>query len=217
MAAAETIVTKGRFAEICNVSAGRVTQWIAERKISGDALVGEGRAAKIVVAIAQKQLRTRIDSGQAFGNGLGTKLRAGAPKSPPEPKRPVPPPQDEETDPDDVSGDELDAEIKREKLAQLQRINRKGAEDEAASQGRYVEAAAARRQMGIVAVQTMRVFEGAQPEMATAIASRFGVDQREVAQVLADLFRGIRAQAAEKARAAAEAIEPIVPDEDASA
>ena len=28
------IVTKGRFAEICNVSPGRVSQWIAEGKIS---------------------------------------------------------------------------------------------------------------------------------------------------------------------------------------
>ncbi len=212
MGTGKAIVSKGRFAEICNVSPGRVTQWITERKITGDALAGEGRSAKIVVAIAQRQLRNRIDSGQAFGNGLATKLRSPGKLQPePKSKAAAAPPLDD-IDPDGCVDDALDAEIKREKLVQLQRINRRGAEDEAASQGRYIDAASARRQMAIVAVQTMRVFEGAQPELATAIASRFALDERDVLRLLADLFRGIRVEAAEKARAAADLLPTTVPD-----
>lgn len=207
MAGSDTVVSKGRFAEICNVSPGRVTQWIAEGKIGPDALVGEGRSAKIVVAIAQRQIRARTDSGQAFGNGLGTKL--APPRATTRPSEPL---EASAPSTDDVEfGDALDEQIKRERLEALQRANRKGAEEEAASQGRFVEATAVRRQMGIVAVQTLRVFEGAQPELATAIASRFSVPEREVLQLLGELFHAIRAQASEKALAAANVLPVVLP------
>ena len=70
MKTGEKVVSKGEFAQICNVSPGRVTQWIHEGKIGSDALVGEGRSAKIIVGLAQRQVRARTDSGQAFGTVL---------------------------------------------------------------------------------------------------------------------------------------------------
>ena len=203
-------VTKAEFAALCRVDKTRVSHWIRDGKLKGKALVGEGRNAKIDVEEAQRQLRVTLDSGQRLGNGLGTRLDR---KPAPTVEREVIDADPGATDPEDVLDDALDAEIKREKLVQLQRANRKGAEDEAAAQGRYTETLAARRQMSVVAVQTMRVFEGAVPEMATTLASRFSLEEREVLQFLSEFFRTLRVQAAEKARQNAETLPTLVPAE----
>jgi hypothetical protein len=88
------VVSKGQFAALRNVSRGRVSQWISEGKIKPDALVGEGRNAKIKVAVATRQLRDALDVGQLAGNGVGTRpdLPPLAQASPAAPTRePAPP------------------------------------------------------------------------------------------------------------------------------
>jgi hypothetical protein len=72
-------VGKAEFAAYIGVSPGRVSQYIAEGKISGDALVGPGRASRIRVEIAVAQLRERLDPGQMTGNGKTTRLGEAAP------------------------------------------------------------------------------------------------------------------------------------------
>ena len=62
------VVSKGQFAALRNVSPSRVSQWISEGKIKPDALVGEGRNAKINVAVATRQLRDSLDIGQLRRN-----------------------------------------------------------------------------------------------------------------------------------------------------
>ncbi len=84
----DQVVSKGEFARISNVSPGRVTQWIAEGKISVDALVGEGRAARIRVRTAQAQLKRHLDPNQMTANGLRTRIPSGPLAPPP----PAPPP-----------------------------------------------------------------------------------------------------------------------------
>ena len=54
-------ISKSDFARLVGVTPGRVTQWISEEKIDGEALVGSGRDAKICVAVAVEQLRERLD------------------------------------------------------------------------------------------------------------------------------------------------------------
>lgn len=71
-----SIVSKSEFARICGVDPGRVSQWIAERKLTGAAFVGEGRSARINVPIAQRQLRRALDPNQMTANGSGTDLGA---------------------------------------------------------------------------------------------------------------------------------------------
>jgi DNA-binding transcriptional regulator YdaS (Cro superfamily) len=56
-----TVVSKSDFARLCEVSPARVTQWITDRKIFGPAIVSEGRAAQINVAVAIEQLRETLD------------------------------------------------------------------------------------------------------------------------------------------------------------
>jgi hypothetical protein len=64
-----TIVSKGEFARMINVSPGRVAQYITGGKLSGSALVGAGRQQRVDVEIAKEQLRERLDAGQMQGNG----------------------------------------------------------------------------------------------------------------------------------------------------
>lgn len=198
MLMANQIVSKGDFAKLCNVSPGRVTQWITEGKISGEAIVGEGRSAKINAALAQKQIGLRRDVGQSLGNGLKTRLSSGSAK------------RTEASKPD--LSDEINEEIKRQRLEGIRRQNRREAEEELARQGRYVEAAGARREMARIAEELVRVFEGALPEFATAIAAEFKIEQRDVLHLLRDQFRKVRTKAAGKAKHAAAEKPALVSD-----
>jgi len=57
-------VSKSEFATRCGVTAARVSQWISEGKIDGDAIVGEGRSAVIDADLATAQLKQRLDPAQ---------------------------------------------------------------------------------------------------------------------------------------------------------
>ncbi|MEP3502650.1 MAG: hypothetical protein ABJN81_03830, partial [Roseibium sp.] len=72
--AEETVVSKSEFARRINVSAARVSQYISENKISPAAMVGTGRAAKIRLEVACRDLNHVLDISQRIGNGLETQL-----------------------------------------------------------------------------------------------------------------------------------------------
>jgi hypothetical protein len=77
------LVRKSEFARLCNVSNGRVSQWITAGYISGAAIVGEGRTAMIDVDVAMAQLKERLSVDERFGlNGLSTNLDGSAPRPP---------------------------------------------------------------------------------------------------------------------------------------
>ena len=59
--ATDQIVSKSAFADIVGVSRVRVSQYLAEGKIHGDALVGTGHKARIRVAVAMEQLKRNLD------------------------------------------------------------------------------------------------------------------------------------------------------------
>jgi hypothetical protein len=76
-------VRKSEFARMCNVSQGRVSQWIANGTIGRDALIGEGQRALIDVQLAFEHLKERLDPSQRFSiNGLSTRLNGDAPPAP---------------------------------------------------------------------------------------------------------------------------------------
>jgi hypothetical protein len=69
------VVRKSEFAEMCNVSKGRVTQWITAGLIDGAAIVGEGQRALINVDLACAQLQERLATDERYGlNGLSTNI-----------------------------------------------------------------------------------------------------------------------------------------------
>src|SRR5208337_4830856 len=139
-------VTKAEFAALIGVTRGRVSQMLAARQIDGDAIVGEGRSARINVEAARRQLDARLDLGQRLGaNG---RVRLGGETS-----------------------DPTDAAIKRERLRQLTLANERAAEEAKLRAGRYVEADDAKQEIGRVAGRLVASVEGALPELAAAIAA----------------------------------------------
>ncbi|CTQ53556.1 hypothetical protein LP7551_02080 [Roseibium album] len=194
------VVTKGAFAKILKVSPGRVSQYIAEGKISGPALIGEGRRAKIHVATAREQLRRHLDIGQMLGNGLETCLMQEPSQSVSAPSMPA---DDGQPDP---RRETVEDKLKRQRLFQEEIRSRKAAADEEEQHGRFTITDEVRAANTKIAVKMMQTFEGALPNMAVAIASKFELPVRDVLHHLRAEFVAMRTKAAEKNRNKAEAM-----------
>jgi hypothetical protein len=68
--------TNTQFAALAGVTPGRVSQWLADGKISPEALVGRGHRARICVAVALGPLRRNSGRGARSGaNGKSWKAR----------------------------------------------------------------------------------------------------------------------------------------------
>jgi hypothetical protein len=209
------VVAKADFARLVGVSRGRVSQWIAEGKISGDALDGSGRKARIRVGNAKAQLRRFIDIGQRLGNGIDTRID-DAPSAPTTsiaatpttifpPAEPVPPLVPAEA--------AIEDRIKRERLEQLQRANRKLAEEEAARAGRYVLAADVAQQLGSALARQLAWVDGVLSELATAMTVKFGISQRDALYLLRTEFHACRARGSVQFKAQAESLPVLIEDE----
>lgn len=191
----DSVVSKGEFARLLGVTPARVSQMISQGKIGADALEGEGRSAKVRVATARAQLRRNLDIGQRLGNGINTRLADGeharqvAPPTPaPEPIAPV------------SSDGFLEEQIKREKLRAAQYANRKAAEDEEVRRGRLVDTAATTALMTAIAATMLQTFEASLADLATAVAGKFEIPQRDVLHLLRTEFRTVREKAAAQER-----------------
>jgi hypothetical protein len=70
-----TVISKSQFARAVNVGKSRVTAYLKTGLVDGDAIVGEGRHAKIDLEKARAQLRERLSVNHRFGlQGLDTRL-----------------------------------------------------------------------------------------------------------------------------------------------
>ena len=195
---------------MCNVSKGRVTQWITSGILDGAALVGEGRLAMIDVDIGRAQVTERRAVNESCGlNGLNTKLNDDVPaqRTAPSMSRaaredvgeasrtaPLVPPHPAPEVRDGEVPAAVDARIKAEKLKQNEILTRKQEQEERARDGIYVDAAEARGSVTRVASEMMKIFEGALPDMASSQAAKFQISQREALHLLRDDFRKVREQ-----------------------
>lgn len=208
-------MTKGAFAAHIGVSAGRISQYIAEGKIYGDALEGEGRAAKIRPTIAQSQLQKTLEPSQRFGaNGQASlnmpsrqpALNLGG-RAPRPASLPVPSDPDE---PDLIVRDDVADKLAAERLRQQQIKTAQLEREEALEVGRYMLADDARRQTVKAVTEAFKVMELAIPAMAKAMAAQFEVPMHDVMHTLLKSFRETRAKAAKDfANAAAEQAEHV--------
>lgn len=208
----DQIVTKADFARIVNVDRSRVTRWIGEGKISGDALVGQGPNARVRVRAAKAQLRRHLDISQRFGNGINTRLNDDGSLSPYVAQAPA----------TSAAGagsgtpihlppvDTLEEQIKRERLATLQRQNRKLAEEEAARAGLFCLAEDARREMGRIAARLMTEFEAMIGDMATELAQATGLSSRDLIHRMRAASRRFRERAAEQMNSEAAALQDLI-------
>lgn len=203
------LVTKSELAREMNVSAARVSQYLAEGKLHGAAIVGEGTRAKIDADLAREQLRATLDLSQRLGlNGMTTRL--DAPAAQPAATDPVPGPS-KLPQPGYSSVEER---IKAERLAQEEIRTRRAKAEEQAEIGRYVLADSARSEAGQIAARMMTFFESAMPEISGAFAARFAISSRDALHLLRSEFTRIRK---DKARdiAAHVALEPDTVADDA--
>ncbi len=190
------VVSKGELARLLRVTPGRVSQWLAEGKIHGPAIVGLGRNARIDLEAAKSQLRLSLDVGQRFGNGAETDLRPGIAAAP----APAP------------LADPVEDRLRREKLREIEFRNRAAAEQELARRGAYVRADQSKAAMGSALREMLTVFEGALTDLASAIAARFEIPQRDVLHLMKTEFRPVRQRAAEAAAVRSGELPNIVPD-----
>lgn len=188
------VISKGAFAQMIGVSAGRVSQYIAEGKISAAALVGDGRTARINVRVAKADLTRTLDISQRLGNGINTRLDQAEADSPAgQAKAP-------QVDPT------VEDEIKREKLLAAQRANRRAAEDDALRAGQLVMADVARKEAAAVAGSMMQTFEGSITDMAAAVSAQFRLPHRDVLHCMRLAFTKARRRASGNAREEAAAM-----------
>lgn len=198
-------LSKSEFAAHIKVSPGRVSQYLREGLIGKDALVGEGRSARIVVEKAIEQLRTRRHVGQSMGNGLLTDLGDGRGSSAEGASG--------ASGADDAgAGDELQLkgkddvakQIQLERLEQERRKNRRETIEEAQQLGQLVTVEDFRREVGKTAQTLVTTFMGMAPDIANAIAAEFKVPQRDVLLLVRRVMNAKRAQATTALRLAAE-------------
>ena len=211
MHAASQTVSKGEFAALLGVSPGRVSQYITERKIFGEALDGEGRRARIRPDVARAQLVKTLQPSQRLGAN-GARPRATEPASAAKPAAierlapgDTPPPRTPAADP-------VHDELAAERLKQ-QRIKTAQAErEEALASGRYMLTDEARREMGRAVVEAFKVMDQGLRDMSAAMAEQFGIPQRDAHHALTRAFREVRARAAEGFRAEAAAEPTLLPE-----
>jgi hypothetical protein len=171
----EAPISKTAFAEAVRVTPARVSQWLAEKKIFGDAIVGEGRSARIRASLAVQQLQSNLNFDRRICANSSAKLDGIFPFSPIHTRDPI------------------EEQIKRERLETARRTNRKMAGEEAARNGRYVLSEDARRSTGKAIVQVISSTEGWCSELASAIAAKFSIPQRDVLHLVRAEFRNFRA------------------------
>jgi len=180
----DDVVSKSRFAEIIGVTPARLSQYLAEGRISGEAIVGVGRHARINVAVAQAQLKTRLDITQRIANGRARLDGAGAAA--------------------------IEDDIKAERLTQLRHFNQRAAEEAALRAGAYIKAADARQQFGAVAARMLSTFEASFTPIANAIVASRAQTPRDVLRAMRSTWREVRAQAAKAQGEEALALPPLL-------
>jgi hypothetical protein len=193
------LLSKGDFARHIGVTPGRVSQMISSGMIGADALAGEGRSARVVVAKAVEQIRRRRDVGQSLGNGLLTRLDATPAEASAEGLAAAIKP------PDDTA-----EKIQLQRLEEMQRRNRLAAIEEQRQLGELVSADDMRREVAKAVQDVLSVFIGMTPDLANAIAAKFGLSQRDVLFELRRVMAEKRAEASAARRDAAEQLPATV-------
>lgn len=188
-------MAKGEFAAHMGVSPGRVSQWIAEGKIGREALVGDGRSARIIVEVAEAQVSARRDPGQAMGNGLQTRVAATV----------APGPADGELKPNDTP-----KLIQLERLEQERRRNRREQVEEVVRNGGLVPADDAKREMGQLAQRMASEYLGMLADYADAAAEMSGMPARDFLHRFRQVNAAKRAEAAARVRSEAEGLPETV-------
>lgn len=178
------------------LSKARISQYVAEGKLDG-CFSGDGRGRRFDLGRVTTALGHRLDLGQMLGNGAETRraLKDAAtepalPLAPPAPRKAAPPL------PPDVIEEPSRYDLARIQIAEEDA--RRKRRDNERDEGRWVLAEEVARESAKQLGQELAKFEIALRDGARDVADQFGIDFREVRQVLMRQWRahrGARAQA----------------------
>jgi hypothetical protein len=181
-------MSKSEFAAHIGVVPSRITKMIVDGLIGADALVGEGRFARIDVDLAKEQIAARRHVGQALANGIKTQLEGAAPSM--------------STEPDEAEATPAEL-IQLERLEQERRKNRQADRDEAIANGQLVPATDLQLQVRKVARDVVELFTGMAPDLANAISAKYGLPARDLQHLILEVMTTKRAAAAKQVEASA--------------
>ncbi|HEV2366026.1 MAG TPA: hypothetical protein VGS12_17715 [Caulobacteraceae bacterium] len=190
--ALEAAVSKAAFAKLIGVSRTRISQYCREGRLGPEVFEGEGRQARIRVAVALQQLASRLDPGQRLGNGLGTRLDGADARSAPAP-------------PDEV-GERLKATKLERDLLALARAK----EEALARRGVLMRAADVRAGYSRAVVTVISAFEGGLGELAQRISAQFKAPPRDALHLARSWYRDTRTKAAAAVRGQVDAAPKMV-------
>jgi hypothetical protein len=194
-------LSKGDFAALIKVSAGRVSQYIAEGKLTGAALVGEGPRAKINVPIALSQLGKSLDPVQ-----LSAQQRPALPLE--QAAAVTPTTSGPATVP--IDGDQARFNRARADKQEIEAEQARRSLDE--ERGRYVLAEAAQREWTRQTAALIQAQHEWHRDVALILGSELGADPKLVATILRREFRSFCQKRSDLALAALAQIEPFAAD-----
>ncbi len=188
-------MSKSEFAMHVGVSKSRITAMIASGMLSGAAIVGDGRHARIHVETAMAQIAARRHPGQALGNGLNTRLTAAGSAAPAPALSSL-----LQTEPDTASL------IQLERLEFERRRNRQATLAEAQAAGRLVPIEDHQRECAQIARRVLDLFAGLPVALANELAPHSTLPARDLQHLTTGLINKIRGEAAERLRIEATAL-----------
>lgn len=216
-------VTKGEFARMVGRAPSAISNWIADGKLSGAALDGEGRSARVVVSEAMRQLGTKLDARQQMAQAQPVETGQGFVRAAPG-RGAV----------GDAQERLAEAKAEREELALIRERA-----DAKARDGHWLPTDQARAEFAAVLHQAIRTTEvwlqleapqtvlsalipddievlanrlDTTPQVVRGVLAALGVDQRALGVLLRDGYRAHRRQVADRAGADAAELDPVVDD-----
>lgn len=183
------VVSKGEFAAMVQRGPSAVSNWIADGKLGGPALVGEGRRQRIRVDAALQQLGLSLDTGQQMAQARPLLGRPTASAAPPAGTVPL------------GEVDELQLRQARAKTEIAEATARKGREDADLRRGRYMLADEARAELARRLSGLLAGVETFHRDVARKIAEQTGASENEVRAVIRGEFRVWRERRAAQAEA----------------
>jgi len=188
----DDFLSKSAFAALLRVHPSRISQFLSEGKIYGDAIFGKGRRAKIRVSVAREQLSRSLDATQRLTANAKAALGNDPPPSAP--------------------ATTIVEQVQRERLVALEIANERAREERAQRIGIYTRTEDLRRELGRVAAEMQAVFEGALNEFANAIAAESNLAPRDALHLLQQTYRRVRERKAAEHSSRAESLPSTIED-----
>jgi len=190
------LVSKTEFAKMRGITASRVSQLIADKRLHGSALVGEGVRARIDVETANEQLGGSLDPLQQIAQGrpVDTGLRASAFGH--------------------ISND--NQRILQAKALQAEISVRQAQREEMERTGVYCLAEDAKRAWSREMADLLTAIESWMTYLGAALSRDMGIDQKQATILLRSEWRAFRTRRADLATSAAAELPDLVPEQGGS-